>query len=237
MADQNTKQIVQEQFNRLPKQIQDAITNSGWEQKIRSIARKYDLVVGEAGTLELETLLVMLGLENPKDYKKNIQREIGLSDEKANTIIKAVDEQIFKDIKKKLIELHEADERALETAEVIEETKEEIGINKTPEQSEELISPENNTVETKEVAETETSNINTNTENIKREMSAEGLDIVESDEGDTKPANQPIAESTTKTADKVDIVKENTQSPKITSSEKVEFDPYREPVDLDDMEI
>jgi hypothetical protein len=40
MEQDNIQNQIKARFNELPKQIQDAITDSEWEQKIRNIARK-----------------------------------------------------------------------------------------------------------------------------------------------------------------------------------------------------
>ncbi|HMP67328.1 MAG TPA: hypothetical protein PKA60_01085 [Candidatus Paceibacterota bacterium] len=108
--DETNKKIIIERFNSLPVQIQDAITKSGWEKKIRAIAEKNDLVVGDAYTLETTTLLVMLGIISPNEYSDRIKEELKLSQEKLGSIISDVEDQIFRDIKNRLIEFTEQEE-------------------------------------------------------------------------------------------------------------------------------
>jgi hypothetical protein len=97
-----------EVFNSLPLVIKNAIVNSHWEQKIRAIAKKNSLVVGDANTLEKNTFLVMLGVISPTRYASALKEEIEfLNDEKLNNIINSVEDEVFRDIKQKLIELEE----------------------------------------------------------------------------------------------------------------------------------
>ncbi len=94
-------------FNSLPQVIKEAIVNSHWEQKIRAISKKNNLVIGDANTLEKNTFLVMLGIISPIKYADVLKQEIKLEDEKLNSIINSVEDEVFRDIKQKLVELQE----------------------------------------------------------------------------------------------------------------------------------
>ncbi len=103
--DEQNNQLILERFRELPKVVQEAIVNSGWENKIRNIAQKHNLVIGDASILESNTFLVMLGIISPKDYFSTLKNELKLPEEILNDIVNSVEEEIFKEIKEKLIEI------------------------------------------------------------------------------------------------------------------------------------
>lgn len=116
MADAHIKEYVKEEpikgvFESLPPVIQNAIINSGWEQKIRIIAKSNNLAIGDASILEKNTFLVMLGIIRPSEYGETLKQEIaGLDTSRMNNIISSVEEQIFQSIRKDLIELEEKED-------------------------------------------------------------------------------------------------------------------------------
>ncbi|HRY30818.1 MAG TPA: hypothetical protein P5328_00260 [Candidatus Paceibacterota bacterium] len=113
---ESNNQIIIERFRALPKSIQEAIVNSHWEQKIRIIAQKNNLVIGDASVLETETFLVMLGITSPRDYMNKLRQELNLSPEVLSKIVNSVEEEIFQNIKQQLIELEEEEKKAEEAA-------------------------------------------------------------------------------------------------------------------------
>ena len=58
-----------------PEDVRTAITSVDLRNKLRSVAEKHRLHVDQAGALENETMLVMLGLEHPRDYIQNLERK------------------------------------------------------------------------------------------------------------------------------------------------------------------
>jgi hypothetical protein len=103
--DVQNNQLILERFRELPKIVQEAIVNSGWENKIRIIAQKNNLVIGDASILESNTFLVMLGIISPKNYLSTLKDELKLPDEILDSIVNSVEDEIFKDIKEKLVEI------------------------------------------------------------------------------------------------------------------------------------
>ena len=71
MAD--IEQIIKEQLTKLPDDVKKAISSVDLRDKIKKIAEKNRLHIDQAGDLETETVLVMLGLEPTDDYKRNIK--------------------------------------------------------------------------------------------------------------------------------------------------------------------
>lgn len=115
-----TQQIIDEKMQVLPPSIQHAINESGWEEKIRNIAKKHNLLIDQAGIVENETFLTMLGLTRPDEYTKNIKEQAGLNSETALSITTDVNNEIFHTIKETLVALSEYEE-ALDEYESAEE--------------------------------------------------------------------------------------------------------------------
>ncbi len=129
-TDEQNNQLILERFRELPKVVQEAIVNSGWENKIRIIAQKNNLVIGDASVLESNTFLVMLGIISPKDYLSTLKEELKLPDEILDDIANSVEEEIFKDIKEKLVEIGSEQSEEADAVDVITEQKDTIAEKK-----------------------------------------------------------------------------------------------------------
>ena len=97
---------LKKQFEKLPADIQQAILDSDLSEKLQQITKKNKLMIDQAGGLQTETILVLLGLQPLGDYINNIKENVGLSDEVAKEIAKDVDALIFKDIRESLKEIN-----------------------------------------------------------------------------------------------------------------------------------
>ena len=142
--DENTKKIIKERFDALPKDIQEVILSSGYEETLLSIGNQYKLTVEQLGKLELETTLVMMGLTPTQDFEKELTQELKVDNIKGNQITKEINDKIFLKIRDllKLMNTKEGEEPSLEeNSEIkVEKTGEEImksaGIEIIPEKLE-----------------------------------------------------------------------------------------------------
>jgi len=141
MNEQEKNDLIK-QFNSLPIEVQKAISSVDFSSKIQNIAKNQKLMLDQAGKLEMETMLVLLGLEPLDKFVDNIVAHVGLSSANASLVAHDVNELIFINIREAIKQVHsemiEADQYSEdETAnqDVIgdenEETKTEI--NKLPE--------------------------------------------------------------------------------------------------------
>jgi hypothetical protein len=105
-----TQQIIDERISVLPPSVQHAIKESGWEEKIRNIAKKHNLLIDQAGIVENETFLTMLGLTRPDEYTNNIKDQAELDSTTALSIATDVNNEIFHSIKETLVALSEYEE-------------------------------------------------------------------------------------------------------------------------------
>jgi len=89
------KNIIKEQMPFLPKEVQDSISSLDWVEITEKIGKKYLLNEEEIINLQVETMLVLLGLEEGEAYSRNIENEVGTSAEEAEKIADDADEKIF----------------------------------------------------------------------------------------------------------------------------------------------
>ncbi len=98
------EKLIQEQFAKLPKNLQVAITAVPWKSLVNEIALLNKLGLDQVETIERETMFIIYGFENPDDYIENIMREAPISEETAITIATAVNERVLKAIATKVEE-------------------------------------------------------------------------------------------------------------------------------------
>ena len=98
------KQIIKEEVGKLPKENQEVISAFGWEKILEEIEKKYLLLDEEINDLQVETLLVLIGLQDPDEYAKNVENEVGTSKAEAEKIANEVFEKIFTPIYEKILE-------------------------------------------------------------------------------------------------------------------------------------
>ena len=98
------KQIIKEEVGKLPKENQDVINTFGWEKIAEEIGKKFLLSDSEINIFQAEILIVLVGLENPDFFAKNIEDEVGTSKNEAEKIADEVFQKIFIPINNVLIE-------------------------------------------------------------------------------------------------------------------------------------
>ena len=103
---EDTVVTLKKRFGELPKDVQKAILSVDTSAAFMRITTKHALSIDQAGKLENETTFVMLGFEHPTDFTKNLQKSLGLSEEKIRDIAQDINEQIFRPIKDSLRKIH-----------------------------------------------------------------------------------------------------------------------------------
>ncbi len=110
MVNTELQKIIREQYKTLPKDVRDALLAVDLRKKLETITERQHLHLDQAGALENETLFIMLGLEHPKDYIRNVARELNITTDAAKKIAFDVNEQIFRPIRESLKKIHSIDE-------------------------------------------------------------------------------------------------------------------------------
>ncbi|MEI6528378.1 MAG: hypothetical protein WCO10_01760 [bacterium] len=105
--DDQFKKIIGEQLIKIPADIKAAIVSIDYKTKLQEITRRQKLLIDQAGRLETETTLVLLGLEKLGDYVSNLQNELGLPIMRAKEVSLDVSENIFKPIRESLRQMNE----------------------------------------------------------------------------------------------------------------------------------
>lgn len=95
-----TENLIKEQFNSLPSNLQRAINAVPWKKIIQEIGKTNLLDAEQTASLEQETMFIIYAFENPKDYIPNIIKGIGVTEDIATKIADAVGEQILTPILK-----------------------------------------------------------------------------------------------------------------------------------------
>jgi len=106
------QETIKERFKVLPMDIREAITSTDLSSKFETISQKHGLRIDQSGSLQTETLLIMLGLESPEAYVDNLQKELEISRNEAMSIAKDVNTEILDSIRESLRKI-QADEEGI----------------------------------------------------------------------------------------------------------------------------
>lgn len=114
--DPDTQKIIQDQIKQLPNDVRAAIISVDYQAKLQEITKRQRLLIDQGGKLEMETTLVMIGLEPLTDFTGNIQRELNVDIARAKEIALDVSENIFKPIRNSLYKMNQGEESAVEVS-------------------------------------------------------------------------------------------------------------------------
>ena len=99
-----SEKLIEERLALLPPYIRSALSNINWGAEILAIGKKNGLHVDDMGTLQTETVLVLVGLVHPDEFPHNLAEQLHVPKEKINAIVTDVNEKILKTIRQSLIE-------------------------------------------------------------------------------------------------------------------------------------
>ena len=104
----DAQNIIAEQLKNLPQELRDAILAVDYPTKLQTITKNNKLMIDQAGKLETQTSLVLLGLEPLTDYVSNLRENLDLSKDEALAVAHDADELIFKNVRETLKAMSEA---------------------------------------------------------------------------------------------------------------------------------
>ncbi len=104
--DEQAQKIMKAQLAKLPAEVQRIIASADLSARLITIARDHHLRVDEGAVVENETMLVLLGLEHPREYISNLKKELRMPTEAVEAVARDVDSQIFAPVRESLISLH-----------------------------------------------------------------------------------------------------------------------------------
>jgi hypothetical protein len=89
------KNLIKEEMLKLPKEAQEAINSLDWGNVAEEIGKKYLLNESEINDFQVETFLILAGIEYPEAYIANIENEVGTTKADAEKIAEEVLQKIF----------------------------------------------------------------------------------------------------------------------------------------------
>lgn len=98
----NLKTELKKRLSALPKVLQDAITSADIDKQLRALSVTHKLHLDQWEKLENEVVLSLLGIQHVEDLEKNIQQEVGISQEVARQIAESISLNIFEPIRQEL---------------------------------------------------------------------------------------------------------------------------------------
>ena len=96
-----TDKLKEEQFKKLPLNLQEAINDTPWKTLVQEIGKANALDTEQIASLEQETMFIIYAFEPPEDYIANIIKEVKISEDTAYIIAESVANKIFNPILKK----------------------------------------------------------------------------------------------------------------------------------------
>lgn len=88
-----------ERFAKLPQEVREAISESGYQTKLYNIGEKQKLSISQMGALDEVTTKIMIGIIHPDEYEKELQSKLATTSEVTSTIVNEVNEEILKNIR------------------------------------------------------------------------------------------------------------------------------------------
>ena len=102
-----TSEEIQAQFEKLPKELQDAISSPDIHDKIQKIGGKHNLHIDQIGELVDQIGLVMLGLKKASNFVADTSARLSISQKNAKEVADDINREIFSTIKTHMREAEE----------------------------------------------------------------------------------------------------------------------------------
>ncbi|MCX6757481.1 MAG: hypothetical protein NTZ44_01185 [Candidatus Nomurabacteria bacterium] len=114
----------------LPEETRQSIDNVDWRQAILDIKTKKGFNLDQLENLEIETELLLCGLLDPKEYPKQLQSKLGITDNEAQELVNDMNEHAFKKIRDEFMKI--TDKQNTELLKHRAEIAKEIPVEKIP---------------------------------------------------------------------------------------------------------
>jgi len=114
--DPQLRDEIQKRLSTLPAVVRDAIATIDIEKQLRAVSDNHKLHVDQWAILENEVMLTLLGFQEPVKLPANIQREVGVDAETAESLANDINTIVFEPIRQELerqLEHPEAQEKQL----------------------------------------------------------------------------------------------------------------------------
>jgi len=86
---------IKEVMRTLPPVIRSYLAQGKYTAVAKGLMSKYGLRIDQAGVLEREIMLLLMGIEDPNDFTKALTEDVQLDEKAVNSIVQDVNNQIF----------------------------------------------------------------------------------------------------------------------------------------------
>ena len=105
--DPETEKIIKEQMKKIPEEVRKLLADPKLNDKFLIVGKKYGMNIEQMGIFQTETMLMMLGLTHPDKYSEELKNRLKISEEKVDSIVVDVNQEILSGIREKLKEAYE----------------------------------------------------------------------------------------------------------------------------------
>lgn len=117
-----TNNVIQQQMEKLPPEVRTAITSPDLRKKLKEVGDRNKLHIDQLGILEDETVLVMMGLEDPNNFLDNLVKQVHIERSVAEKVEHEIGEQIFMPIREAMKKFMAAEQPIIGAGENIQNT-------------------------------------------------------------------------------------------------------------------
>ena len=93
-----TLEKIKDLYSVIPEKLKQFIADQSWIQKVNDISKKYSLDEDQLKNLEIETLLVLVGIKYINDFTKNIEEQLIVNTDTSEKISSDIGDALFVDI-------------------------------------------------------------------------------------------------------------------------------------------
>lgn len=105
---ESVRQEVHERFELLPDNIKKIMMSDEYEKSLFDIAKSQKLTYEELGILEVETSMVLLGMNAPEDYRDELQLQLKKNDAEIDALVAVMNDKVFTPIRSSLEKIYAA---------------------------------------------------------------------------------------------------------------------------------
>ncbi|MEI8130337.1 MAG: hypothetical protein WCG55_02415 [bacterium] len=110
----DVKKEIASRYELLPEEIKKVIMDDAYPMKLFTIAKDLKLTYDELGIIELETMMVLLGMTKPADFRDEVQIQLKKNDGEIDVIVREINTQIFNPIRSSIESLYTNKKEALD---------------------------------------------------------------------------------------------------------------------------
>ena len=102
-----SQQFIEEQYQKLPEDLKQAIYSEDIALKLFELGRKYGITIEKNGFLAEEVGYLMLGLSRPEDFPKYVKERLDFNDEETVEVVKDINQLILYPLRQALKRAHQ----------------------------------------------------------------------------------------------------------------------------------